>query len=109
MSVVTNVIVTYPVWGPPVDVFDSWLRGNGHGPFLDVGGENLLRSEKTFEATVLVGAFNYLRTDALMSFLRQVDWEQEAGICSAVRPNVRVGVQEEDEQAFRFFSLEADK
>ncbi len=107
MSVVTNVIITYPVWVLPaqVDVLNTWLREHGHGNLVAAKAE----SEKHLEVTVLVGAFNYLDHADWLLFLNGLDWEFKYGACGPVRPHVRVGLQGEHEEHFSFATLLSEK
>lgn len=72
MSVVTNVILTYPLWDDQrvEEVNRFFKEGTG---FLRLEDESY-GGTKRLECTVLVGAFNYLDLAGLIEHIRSLSW-----------------------------------
>lgn len=74
MSYVTNVILSIDCFGQ--DRADCWSRVNtfftenqGLTPFHGAGGN------KGFEATIAIGAFNYLKMEKFIAHLESLEWQ----------------------------------
>lgn len=105
MSMVTNVILTFP---NDASEDDSWMdKINAYFPRTPTGeslGFVLLNNHnaayggtKALEHSVAVGAFNYLELNNLIAHLNSLDWES--------RKDVRIMICEQENDAFRMIAL----
>ena len=104
MSRVTDVILTCgcgeeehrtsgdpEYYVPAVDTINAWLSENNYGKLIRV--DHLVTSGKAMQATVFIGAFNYLD---LKEFIKVVDaspWD--------MKENMALFVKEEEEWTFK--------
>lgn len=104
MSRVSNVIVTFSAVEQPsriVDVNLFFVNAGYECGLVSIEDETLppgwYGGNKPFEAEVLIGAFNFLRTDTFIAHVQAISWEDRA--------SVQVFLQEQTDKRFRIFNF----
>lgn len=106
MSVVTNVILTFPLVSGEgdtelVDKLNAHLKttpvANGLAAWFRLIPDEGTGGTRCVETNICVSAFNHLNLDGLVGLIQSFDWPE--------KENVQVFVQEDNDNRFREIQL----
>ena len=104
MSRVSNVIVTFSALEQPskiMEINQFFINAGYERGLVSIEDESLppgwYGGNKPFESEIMIGAFNFLNTDDLISHVDGTRWED--------RSSVQVFLQEQTDKKFRVFEF----
>jgi hypothetical protein len=110
MSQVTNIILIVDIIEPEVDdlpiaikEINQWLTSKGHPIFASALGRHTdaYYGEKCLEATVFVGAFNFLHSEEFVQAVQKAGWRSPE--------NLQLMLQKQDDDRFTLYEFQGKR